>query len=227
MKAKADWMAVDVYYERADFELARMSLKNYLDISQKILSTPRYKVSESEALAYADIKEGRIDSAKARLSEMKSHLTELIPFFRDWFKNEHDSLHAEVLLAEGSIEEAIAVGKKFSARKFPGGIRSVTITGINFPILHDVLARAYQKKGEFDKAIAEYEKLITFDPESDDQRLIHPKYHYRLAKLYEQKGWEGKAIEHYEKFLELWKYADPGIAEVEDAKKRLAGLQIP
>jgi hypothetical protein len=34
-----------------------------------------------------------------------------------------------------------------------------------------------------------------------------------------------KAIEHYEKFLELWRDTDPGIAEVEDAKNRLAGLQ--
>ncbi len=44
-----------------------------------------------------------------------------------------------------------------------------------------------------------------------------------LGKIHEEKGWKGKAIKHYEKFLDLWKDADPGIAEVEDAKKRLAG----
>ena len=40
-----------------------------------------------------------------------------------------------------------------------------------------------------------------------------------------QRGWLAKAVEHYEKFLNLWKSADPSIAEVEDAEKRLAGLQ--
>jgi len=40
-----------------------------------------------------------------------------------------------------------------------------------------------------------------------------------------QKGDQAKTIEHYEKFLDLWKEADPGIAEVEDAKRRVAGLK--
>ena len=44
-----------------------------------------------------------------------------------------------------------------------------------------------------------------------------------LGKIYRQKGREDKAIEHCAKFLDLWKDADPGIAEAEDAKKRVAG----
>jgi hypothetical protein len=33
------------------------------------------------------------------------------------------------------------------------------------------------------------------------------------------------ALEHFEKFLDLWKEAASGIAEFEDAKKRVAGLK--
>ena len=46
-----------------------------------------------------------------------------------------------------------------------------------------------------------------------------------LGKIHEQQGDTAKAIEHYEKFLDLWKDADPGIAEVEDANKRLERLK--
>ena len=39
------------------------------------------------------------------------------------------------------------------------------------------------------------------------------------GKIFQEERWKTKAIEHYEKFLDLWKNAGPGIAEVEDAKE--------
>lgn len=123
------------------------------------------------------------------------------------------------------FDQAIEVCKEAPSFVTPPGMHIQMFLRFNLPFIKDVLARAYLKNGEIDKAIVEYERIITFDPKSQELFLIHPKYHYRLAKLYEQKGWKGKAIEHYEKLLDLWKDAGPGIAEVEDAKKRLAALR--
>jgi tetratricopeptide (TPR) repeat protein len=87
------------------------------------------------------------------------------------------------------------------------------------------LALAYYKMGDLDSAQEEYEK-ITF---LSSGRLffgdIYAKSFYMLGKICEEKDWKGKAIENYEKFLSLWKDADPGITEVEDAKERLTGLK--
>ena len=46
-----------------------------------------------------------------------------------------------------------------------------------------------------------------------------------LGKIYEQQGDTAKAIENYDKFLHLWRDADPGILEVDDARKKLARLK--
>jgi tetratricopeptide (TPR) repeat protein len=95
----------------------------------------------------------------------------------------------------------------------------------NMPLEQDVLARAYQKAGNPDKAIEAYRKLLTFDPASQDRRMRIPVYHYRLGRLYEEKGSKDKAAEQYKTFLDLWKDADVGLPELADAKKRLAELK--
>ena len=134
-------------------------------------------------------------------------------------------LNTEILLAEGFVDDAIKVSQEILPLAMAQGMLTWYMISYNVPFLKDVLARAYQQKREIDKAIAEYERLIGFDPESEDRALIHPLYHFRLAKLYEKKGWESKAIEHYEIFLELWMDADVGMGEVEDARVRLSKIK--
>ena len=87
------------------------------------------------------------------------------------------------------------------------------------------LALAYIASGDIDQAQAEFEKITAGLVDRYTQGDVYSRSFYELGMIYEQKGWKGKAIEQYEKFLELWKNADPGLPEVEDAKARLAELK--
>ena len=215
-----------IYYDKGELELSGKYFKLwpnvYIENYPHYLSN--YKAIYSFILGLVDLKQGRIDSAKSRLSEMKSLLPK-IEANKDWIAYYADFLSAEILLQDGNHDKAIAVLENTSPIEAYYIWFSDSAIFYNLPFLKDVLARAYQQKGETDKAIEEYEQLITFDPKSEERYLIHPKYYYRLGKLYETKGMSAKAIENYNKFLNLWKDADPGIAEVEDARKRVAGLK--
>jgi len=87
------------------------------------------------------------------------------------------------------------------------------------------LALAYYMAGDMEKAQEQYEKVVNLTVGRIHWGDIYAKSLYKLGQIYEQKNWVGKAIEQYEKFLELWKNADPGDTDVDDAKKRLAGLK--
>ncbi len=89
----------------------------------------------------------------------------------------------------------------------------------------DTLALAYYRSGELNQALSEYKRITTLTTGRLERGDIYAKSFYMLGKIYEQQGDAAKAIENYEKFLDLWKDANPGIAEVEDAKKRLADMR--
>jgi tetratricopeptide (TPR) repeat protein len=91
----------------------------------------------------------------------------------------------------------------------------------------DSLAFAYYKAGDMEKAIQEYEKITLLTTGRTNYGNIFANSFYMIGKIHEQLGNTAKAKEFYGKFLDLRKDADPGIAEVEDAKTRLAKLQSP
>jgi serine/threonine protein kinase/Tfp pilus assembly protein PilF len=95
----------------------------------------------------------------------------------------------------------------------------------------DSLALAYYKSGDLEKARETYEKttLLTFGRYSYGGRFLYgdifAKSFYMLGKIAEQQRDKVRARDNYQKFLDLWKDADPGQPEVDDARKRLAGLK--
>ena len=87
------------------------------------------------------------------------------------------------------------------------------------------LASAYYLNGNLEMAKKEYENILALTTGSLSWGDLYVKSFYMLGKIYEQQGDKAKAIENYQKFLSLWKDADPGLPEVEDAKKRVASLK--
>ncbi len=226
-KAYGESLKAWMYYDRGEYEISQQHNESWLDIYLKY--NPE---SESFLKSLYRFLQGLIGLGEKQGDTAKSMLAELNSLFPKLAQSDKEAatfyikfLQAEILLAEGSAGKAISIFKEASPGTPPALQHTNLVIVYNLPFLKDVIARAYQQKGDLDKAIAEYERLISFDPNSKARYLIHPRYYYRLAKLCEQKGWKGKSIEYYEKFLSLWKDADPGIAEVEDAKKRLAGLK--
>jgi tetratricopeptide (TPR) repeat protein len=87
------------------------------------------------------------------------------------------------------------------------------------------LSDAYHKSSDFESASKEYEKIIELTIGKLWYGDIFTNSYYLLARVCEQMGEREKAIIHYDKFPALTKNADPGIREVNEAKKRLAVLK--
>ena len=107
---------------------------------------------------------------------------------------------------------------------FKLGLPLIAANSGNHLLFADALGTAFYQLGNLNSARQEYEKIVSLGIGRLDYGVIYSRGYYRLGKISEHQGKKAEAAEHYRKFLSLWKDADPGLPEVEDARKLLAVL---
>jgi len=166
---------------------------------------------------------------KGNLLAMKKDLNEARKTAEDFKKVIENSLFKKqirnyyyvmgrIALNEGNFSDVIEYTKKGLAESLYGPLNASAYAVSD-------LGYAYYKSGNLIRAQEEFKRIQILTTGLWLNGNLYAKSFYMLGKIYEQQGNKATAIEHYEKFLDLWKDADPGTAEVKDAKKRLAGLK--
>ncbi len=130
----------------------------------------------------------------------------------------YDHLMGEISLARGNFSEAVEYFQKALSLEGYGPLSARADFQYS-------LAKAYYKAASLEEAAKTYEQITLLTSGRLSNSSLYAKSFYMLGKLYQEQGWNERAISQYEKFLDLWKDADPGLPEVEDAMKRLAGLR--
>ena len=216
------WM----YYDLGQFDLSQEFNQKTWDVL--LLFFPdsiRFTAVYESEQGIIEVGQGKIDTARVRLERIEVMLGKAkTPEVLNTIKYLSEWLGAEILMAEGLPEQAIEILENMETRPVPS-LQTDEYGPYNFPYQKDFLARAYIQSGRLNDAISEYERKIEFVPGDKDYHLIHPVYHYLLAKLFQEKGLSDNSIEQYEQYLMIMKDADPGIAEIADAKKRLGDLK--
>ena len=196
-----------IYLQLGNYEYAIKILEHSIDVHDQIF--PGEKANDRHILAQFYALSGNFEKAEQLATELQRDLAgDEKEIYRYWYAK------GAIAFAQDRFDDAAAAFKETVAIKgdFPGDF---------------MLGRSYLQLGNHEKAVELFEGALRNHEES--LRLCfgtwNIKMHYYLGLAYEHSRWNEKAITQYEIFLKIWKDADPGIVEIEDAKKRLAALK--
>jgi len=125
-------------------------------------------------------------------------------------------LNGMIELEKNNYAEAIELFKQ--------GLPLLNVDAEEHLLFADAKGTAFYQLGDLSSALQEYEKIISLGIGRLSYGDVYAKAYFQLGKISEQQGKKAEAVDRYRKFLDLWKNADSGRPEVEDARKRLASL---
>ncbi len=212
-----DWGRFDLYKSVLDKRLAFRG--------EKKLATPTLnRIYELLYTGLFDVKTGNVTTAKKKLDEIVTLSASIEKKEKNFNLMALNHLKREVLFAQGAYDEAIKVFKEGP----PVMVNLAAATSVqqkNLPFLTDFAAQCWLAKGQKDKALLEYERLVSPEAAARESALIHPFSRLRLAAQYEARGDLDRAVEQYGILAEIWKDADAKLSEVVLAKKKFSELK--
>ena len=144
-------------------------------------------------------------------------------------KNAKDYLHlaGSLAMARGNIGPAVKSFEE-AASMLPAQNQN-DLSGFKDMLRRTIflasLAEAQYRAGQLADARRTYESLTSLTIGRHHWGDLYVRAFYGLGRISEDEGKTEEAAAHYRRFLGLWKDADPGLPEVEDARDRLAGLK--
>jgi len=221
------------YYEpyiHLEFAYRNMRNRNYKsalkDIDDAWKSADDSNIESSQIMALH--LRGVVQAQMKSFSEAKQTAVQLKERIGKWFNRNlmryHDHLLGTIELESENFHKAI---EYFDRALLLLPYESTVGRENQHAFLIDSLARACFQKKDFVRAKKEYEKITQLTTGRLYFGDIYALSYYMLGRIAEQQGDKARAVENYRKFLDLWKDADPGLPEVEDARKRLEPLQHP
>jgi tetratricopeptide (TPR) repeat protein/predicted Ser/Thr protein kinase len=198
-----------VYLERGDYDKAVEEAQERRQVL--VAAFPDNPAFEADFSSYVLAEAGRQEEAEQALRAFEDRLERggTSPPYSFW-------------LARGNVTRA----KQGPVRAIPDLEKALDEAPDPYFHVRSILGEVYLEAGRLDQAVTTLSQALS---RYDESRALVPIYavkaHYLLGLAYEKSGWKNKAIEQYEAFLSIWKNADPGIDEVEDARERLARLK--
>jgi tetratricopeptide (TPR) repeat protein/TolB-like protein len=168
----------------------------------------------------AETRSGDLEAARAHIDSQET-LYDSHSRIENWF---YQALSGEIALAIGDLaaaESHFSTGEPETKMFFRLTQGAISLFANSLPF-RDGLARVKKAQGDLPGAIEIYRNLNTPGMSNKWTAMLEPRYVLEVARLLDELGDKNGARAEYQRFLELWKYADPELPELEEAKTYLA-----